>query len=388
VLNFYERKDDRMKLTDDFSDKNDKSGLPILYTAVGVIAFIVLVFCVVLAANSKENKSKGFHQLADSQQQEEIAAEGGNSGIGESTLTSDQLDFWDMYKEDAPVSDNSTALNELYQKNAQKLLEEEQKKLEEEDLSEGGTKTMVVRPDGTEQWIMINSYLDKNIYQEAGFVYEEPVMKYFANGDKASYLGVDISKENGTVDFKKMKKAGVDFVMVRIGYRGYESGNIVLDEEYFDNIQLANEAGLAVGVYFESQATTVEEALEEAEFVVTNLIEMRVTYPVVFDLGLVANDSSRIDNIPKTQLTELTNAFCNRIKEVGYKPMVYGNKYWLLRKIDLTMLGDFDIWLSQNGELPDYPYEFAMWQYSHTGSVSGVSGDVNMNISFIDYSQK
>lgn len=377
-----------MKLTDDFEDNNEKSGLPVLYTAIGVIAFIVLVFCVVLAANSKGNKTKTNNQIVSMQQQEEIVTEEDSLQIGESTLTSDQLDFWDMYKEDTPVSDNSAALNELYQKNAQKLLEEEQKKLEEEDLSEGGTKTKVIRPDGTEQWIMINSYLDKNTYQEAGFVYEEPVMKYFANGDKASYLGVDISKENGTVDFKKIKKDGVDFVMVRLGYRGYESGKVILDEEYFDNIQLANEAGLAVGVYFESQATTVDEALEEAEFVVTNLIEMRVTYPVVFDLGLVANDSSRIDNIPKTQLTEITNAFCERVKEVGFTPMVYGNKYWLLRKIDLTMLGDYDIWLSQNEEVPDYPYEFAMWQYSHTGSVSGISGDVNMNISFIDYTQK
>ncbi len=377
-----------MKLTDDFEDNNDKSGLPVLYTAIGVVAFIVLVFCVVLAVNSKETKVKNSNQLASASQQTESVEGEDSLQIGESTLTSDQLDFWDMYKEDTPVSDNSAALNELYQKNAQKLLEEEQKKLEEEDLSEGGTKTKVVRPDGTEQWIMINSYLDKNPYQETGFVYEEPVMKYFANGDKASYLGVDISKENGKVDFKKLKKDGVDFVMVRLGYRGYESGTIVLDEEYFDNIQLANEAGLAVGIYFESQATTVEEALEEAEFVVTNLIEMRVTYPVVFALGLVANDSSRIDNIPKTQLTEITNAFCERVKEVGFTPMVYGNKYWLLRRIDLTMLGDYDIWLSQNGEVPDYPYEFAMWQYSHTGSVSGISGDVNMNISFIDYTQR
>lgn len=379
-----------MKLTDDFEDKNDRSTLPVLYTAVAVVGFIVLIFCIVLAANSKENKSGSGKMFADMQAQQSQTEQGNveETEIGGSGLTSDQLDFWDMYKEDAPVSDNSAALNDLYQKNAQKLLEEEQKKLEEEDLSEGGTKTRVVRPDGTEQWIMINSYLDKNTYQEAGFVYEEPVMKYFANGAKASFLGVDISKDNGTVDFKKLKKDGVDFVMVRLGHRGYESGNVVLDEEYFDNIQLANEAGLAVGVYFESQAITVEEALEEAEFVVTNLIEMRVTYPVVFDLGLVANDSSRIENIPKTQLTEITNAFCNRVKEVGYKPMVYGDKYWLLRKIDLTMLGDYDIWLSQSGQLPDYPYQFAMWQYTNTGSVSGISGDVNMNISFIDYTQR
>lgn len=380
-----------MRLTDDFDDKNDRSGLPVLYMAVGVIGFIVLVFCIVLAVNQKDkNKGRGAATLSQMQQaQAESEAQMQNEpDIGESTLTADQLDFWNMYKDDEPVSDNSAARNEQYEKNAQKLLEEELKKQQEEDLSEGGTKTMVVRPDGTEQWIMINSYLDKNTYQQVGFVYEEPEMKYYENGDKASYLGVDISKENGKPDFNKMKKDGVDFVMVRIGYRGYESGTIVLDEEYFDNIQKANDAGLAVGVYFESQAITVEEALEEAEFVITNLIEMRVTYPVVFDLGLVANDTSRIDNLPKTQLTEITNAFCNRIKEVGYKPMVYGNKYWLLRKIDLTMLGDFDIWLSQNGETPDYPYEFAMWQYSGNGSVSGISGDVNMNISFIDYSQK
>ncbi len=377
-----------MRLTDDFEDKNEKSGLPLLYTAVAVTGFIVLVFCVVLVVNQKNTKSRGNSPSAETLVQKEEADLPEKYPVGESTLTSDQLDFWNMYKDEVPVSDNSAAMSDLYEKNAQKLLEEEKKKEQEEDLSEGGTKTMVVRPDGTQQWIMINSYLDKNTYKEEGFVYEEPVLKYFENGDKASWLGVDISKENGEPDFSKLKKAGVDFVMIRIGYRGYESGNISPDEEYFDNIQKANEAGLSVGVYFESKAITPEEALEEAEFVITNLIEMKVTYPVVFDLGLVANDTSRIDNLPKSQLTEITNTFCNRIREAGYKPMVYGNKYWLLRKIDLTMLGDYDIWLSQNGQTPDYPYEFAMWQYSSTGKMSGVSGDLNMNISFVDYTQK
>ncbi len=379
-----------MKLTDDFDDNSDKSGLPVFYTAVAVLGFIALVFCVVLVANEKKtnrysNELLSKIQTNDAQSQEDLTQE---YELGESKLTSDQLDFWNMYKEETPVSDNSAARSELYEKNAQKLLEEEQKKLEEEDLSDGGTKTMVVRPDGTEQWIMINAYLNKNSYEEAGFVYEEPVMKYFENGEKASYLGVDIRKGNGNVDFASLKRQGIDFVMVRLGYRGYESGVISLDEEYFDYIQEADKAGLHVGVYFESQAVTPEEALEEAEFVITNLIEMRITYPVVFDLGLVANDTSRIDMIPKTQLTEITNTFCNRIKEAGYIPMVYGNKYWLLRRIDLTMLGDYDIWLSQVGEKPDYPYEFSMWQYRSGVSVNGISGDANMNISFVDYSQR
>lgn len=380
-----------MKLTDDFNDNSEKSGLPVLYMAVAVIGFIVLVFCIVLAANSKGNKSRGAGQLTATESKQETMEQMPEDelAMNEPKLTSDQLDFWNMYDEDEAVSDNTLAAkNELYEKNAQKLIEEELKKQQEADLSEGGTKTMVVRPDGTEQWIMINAYLDKNSYDSAGFVYEDPKMKYFQSGKEASWLGVDIDKSCGDVDFEKLKKDDVDFVMIRIGYRGYESGMITIDEEYYEYIHAANEADIPVGIYFESKAVSVEEALEEAEFVITNLIEMRVTYPVVFDLGLVANDTSRIDMLPKTQLTEITNAFCNRIAEVGYKPMVYGDKYWLLRKIDLTMLGDYDIWLSQSGETPDYPYEFAMWQYTSEGTVSGISGDVNMNISFVDYSQR
>ena len=374
-----------MRLTDDFSDGNEKSGLPLLYMAVGVAGFIVLVFCIVLALNAKSGHPKGVATAEILQEEQEMTQD--MFGAEEPKLTSDQLDFWNMYKDDNSVSDNTLAAkNELYEKNAQKLLEEELKKQQEADLSEDGTKTMVIRPDGTEQWIMINSYLEKNSYDESGFVYEEPKMKYYENGKEASWLGVDIDKNSGDVDFKKLKKEDIDFVMIRIGYRGYESGRISIDEEYFDYIHAANEADIPVGIYFESQAVSVEEALEEAEFVITNLVEMRVTYPVVFDLGLVPNDTSRIDLLPKTQLTEITNAFCNRIAEVGYTPMVYGDKYWLLRKIDLTMLGDYDIWLSQNAETPDYPYEFAMWQYASDGMVSGISGDVHMNISFIDYS--
>lgn len=380
-----------MKLTDEFEDKKDKTGLPVLYMTIGVIAFMAIVFCIVVAGNAGRyprvtSGEKALQRENSQVMQTEPGTE--EQGMGTNTLTSDQLDFWDMYKEDVPVSNNSVSKSEQYKKNAKELLEEEQKKLEEDDLSEGGTKTKVIRPDGTEQWIMINTYLNKNGYKESGFVYEEPVLKYYENGTKASYLGVDIDEDAGNVNFSAMKKAGVDFVMLRLGYRGYESGQIFMDEQYFDYIQAANEAGLDVGIYFRSQAITPKEAMEEAEFVIANLVEMRVTYPVVFDMGLVENDTARIENLPKMQITEIANVFCRRIKEVGYEPMVRGNKYWLLRKIDLTQLGDYDIWLSQSGEVPDYPYEFAMWQYTTDGSVDGISGDVNMDISFIDYGQR
>jgi GH25 family lysozyme M1 (1,4-beta-N-acetylmuramidase) len=153
-------------------------------------------------------------------------------------------------------------------------------------------------------------------------------------------------------------------------------------------MQAEEQNGLKRGVYFQSQAVTVEEAQEEAQLVIDYVSEMQITYPIAISLGLVANDSSRIDAIPKKELTEITNAFCAMIKEAGYTPAVYGNKYWLLRKIDLTQLGDYDIWLSQDGEIPDYPYQFTMWQYAQSANISGITGEARLNISFVDYSQR
>jgi GH25 family lysozyme M1 (1,4-beta-N-acetylmuramidase) len=102
----------------------------------------------------------------------------------------------------------------------------------------------------------------------------------------------------------------------------------------------------------------------------------------------IAFDKSRIDGLTKAQKTEIADTFCNYLSGAGYTPMIYGNKEWLIEHIDLTKLMDYDIWLSQPGDLPDYPYKFQIWQYSFAGSVGGVTGHVNMNISFVDYTAR
>ena len=150
----------------------------------------------------------------------------------------------------------------------------------------------------------------------------------------------------------------------------------------------AKAAGLHVGVYFESQAISVEEAQQEAQTVIDNVAMIGIDYPVACRLGAVTNDTSRVDNVKKTDITAIINAFCAKIAEAGLMPVVNANKYWLLRKIDLTQLGKYDIWLSQEEDIPDYPYEFEIWQYNLSGSVDGISGSANLNISFIDYSEK
>ena len=154
------------------------------------------------------------------------------------------------------------------------------------------------------------------------------------------------------------------------------------------SISRTTDAGLEIGLYFFSQAISTDEAVEEANLVLSNIGDYAVTYPIAIDMEQIKNDTSRIDNLSREDKTKITKSFLETIEKAGYKAMVYGNKEWLLKKIDLSKLTEYDIWLSQPGDLPDYPYKFTMWQYSTTANIDGIAGYANLNISFIDYSEK
>ena len=113
-----------------------------------------------------------------------------------------------------------------------------------------------------------------------------------------------------------------------------------------------------------------------------------MTYPVAFDMEHIDNDTARIDNLSKTEKTRITKAFLDTIKNAGYKAIIYGDKEWLLKDIDMSKLTAYDVWLSQETDIPDYPYQFTMWQYTTHGSIEGIAGDAHLNICFIDYSVK
>ena len=190
------------------------------------------------------------------------------------------------------------------------------------------------------------------------------------------------------MDFVKLRKAGVDFVMIRVGVRGYGTGQLMMDEYFEDNMKRATDAGLKIGLYVSSQAITEEEVSEEAALVLDNIGDYEISYPIVFDMELVNNDTARIENLTRDERTNLTKKFLDTVSTAGYQPMLYGNKEWLIKKIDLSRLTAYDVWLDQPGDLPDYPYEFTMWQYSDTAVVDGIAGYADLSISFIDYSEK
>lgn len=381
-----------MKLTDDFeNDNNLKTGISLGGMIAGILAFMIILVTVVLIVNKPKKPKDEF--LSDNRNQmQDAAAVSGNEEadaeypIGESTLVSDDLDFWNMYKEDVELDKSLDHTADRYAERLKEMEEDEK----EEDLSLNGTKTEVIYPDGTSQWVMINAYIAKNDYDYTGLVYEEPYMRYYAEGKKISKQGVKIDDSYGTVNFTQVEDDGIDYCIIRIGKRGYATGTVTLDENYLTYMKEAKEAGLGIGVSFYSQAVNEAEAVEEANLVVLALqqAEIKPDYPVVFDLELVNNDTSRTENLTKNQLTAITKAFCNTISQNGYTPAVYGNKYWLLRKLDLTQLSGYNIWLSKEGDVPDYPYEFAMWEYKQDAKIDGIAGNVSLSISFIDYEMR
>lgn len=213
-------------------------------------------------------------------------------------------------------------------------------------------------------------------------------LKYYVEDSEIdSLLGIDVSIHQNEIDWEQVKAAGIDFAMIRLGYRGYGSGEAQIDENFLKNVQGANAAGINVGVYFFSQAITTDEAIEEAQIVVDNLDGLNITYPVVYDWEIIYDDDARTDNVPVDTLTDCCVAFCEAIKSKGYTPMVYQNKRTTMFKLDLSRLTDYDFWLAEYNDEPTFYYDFTMWQYTSTGSVPGIEGDVDLNISFKDYSK-
>ena len=208
---------------------------------------------------------------------------------------------------------------------------------------------------------------------------------YQENGKVVSTTGIDVSEFQGDIDWEQVKQAEIDFAFIRIGYRTYGDGIVTFDSAFQRNIEGALAAGIKVGAYFFSQATTTEEALEEADAVIDALAPYDITYPVVYDWELVYHDNARTDDVSVEALADCCVAFCERVKDSGYTPMIYQNTGTAMHKLDLPRVKDYDFWLAEYSSKPSYYYDFKIWQYSNTGHIPGVEGDVDLNICFRPY---
>ncbi len=231
--------------------------------------------------------------------------------------------------------------------------------------------------------VEIDSQVRKKAYENDSFVCQGDRMSYVGK-DYTYRLGIDVSHYQADIDWEKVKNSGIEFVIIRLGSRGYgEDGVMKLDTKFEDNIQGARAAGLDVGVYFFSQAINEEEAIEEAEFVQDHLAGYELQLPVVYDPETILHDEARTDDVTGEQFTKNTIAFCEAIESFGYDAMVYCNMLWQAYELDLTALEDYPIWYADYEPHPQTPYHFDFWQYSSEGKVDGIQGNVDLNIQMI-----
>lgn len=376
-----------MRLPDETEERG--MGVPVIYTMVAVCVFVLVILGIVLVSNREKNTGRKHHhqtmttspsptaEVAFAEGQEDIEAL-----YHENKLRAEDLDFWDMYETDELPKEAEPTTSPSPSPSHSPTPEE---------LAADGKHILITDREGKEKWVEVSEKLPPNAYKLTDIKIINGKMAYYQDGEKCSTLGVDLSKSSGNVDFELLKADGIDFVMLKIGGRGYDSGVITLDDNFPKNIASAREAGLEIGIYFFSQAVTTKEAIEEVEFVTENLVPYKqlITYPVVFDMEYIVNDESRIELTTVKEKTEITKAFLTGIADAGYEPMIYGNKNWLLGEIEPdTLLKEYDVWLNDQSPVPDYPYDFKMWKYSTGESINGIEGSAGYTISFVDYTRR
>lgn len=209
--------------------------------------------------------------------------------------------------------------------------------------------------------------------------------KTYESDDVTAVLGLDISSHQGWIDWNAVAESDVDYVILRAGYRGYDTGSINQDEYFEYNIASATATDLGVGIYFFSQALTPDEAAAEAHTVLALVEGYDIDYPIFYDWEPVSDATARTSTISATEVTACAKRFCEIIEDAGYQAGVYFNLSIASNYYHLYELKDYEFWLAEYQSVPSFPCAFDMWQYTSDGSVPGVSTNVDLNLSFTSY---
>lgn len=240
-------------------------------------------------------------------------------------------------------------------------------------------------------WQTINGktyYYDKNGKPVTGSQIIQGVTYTFGSDGaiqtnvNGAVFGIDVSKHNGKIDWNAVKASGVDFVIIRCAYRGSSTGALIEDPNFHTNIKGASAAGLKVGIYLFSQAINEVEAVKEASLAVSLAKGYNLTYPIFIDTEA---SGGRADKIDVATRTAVVNAFCQTVQSAGYKPGIYASKTWYEKKLSMGAIGNYKIWLAQYAATPTYGGRYDMWQYSSKGKINGISGNVDLNYSYLGY---
>lgn len=231
------------------------------------------------------------------------------------------------------------------------------------------------------QTVAVDESMEQSTFTEADFSLDETTGRVTCLSRQA-LTGIDVSSHQGEIDWAAVAGDGISFAILRIGNRGYSEGVISADQRFEANLAGAQENGLQVGCYFFSQAVSVEEAQEEADFVLAALNGREMDLPVVFDWEHIDNAEARTDSVDTETVTACARAFCERIQEAGYQTAVYCNGMLGYLHYDLSQLEQYDAWYAEYASWPSFAYAFDLWQYTNTGTVAGIAGNVDLDLWF------
>ena len=236
--------------------------------------------------------------------------------------------------------------------------------------------------------------------EDYAYVVEEPPLPYhnynwtnlskdgsffvYEDENYTSLKGIDVSVHNEEINWEKVSSYDIDFAMIRVGYRGYTEGKLYEDAWFTHNIKGAKENGIKTGIYFFSQAITQEEALEEAEFVIRNIKDYDIDYPVVFDMEPPETDDiGRTESLTRSERTRIAITFLKRIEDAGYQPMIYDSTLLYEEDYELKYLEPYPFWVADYHSYPQFNYRFDIWQYTNAAHLDGIEGNVDLNIQLV-----
>lgn len=248
---------------------------------------------------------------------------------------------------------------------------------------------MVSVPNGAggEMWVPLYDDVEVSTLKGEEFRFEDGRVSYIGQGLKAVY-GIDVSEHQAEIDWLAVKEDGIDFAIIRAGYRGYSEGKLFEDAYFKANIEGAISAGIKVGVYFFSQAINAAEGREEARFLLDIIDGYELNLPVFFDWENISyTQEARTDGLDRETLTQSCLAFCEEVEKAGREAGVYFYRSLGYLNYNLQELTGLDFWAAAPGEIPDFYYKHRLWQYSYTGQVEGISGDTDLNILFEELPQ-
>lgn len=220
---------------------------------------------------------------------------------------------------------------------------------------------------------------EANIYDQYDFQYNKN--NYLTCLRQESLVAVDVSAFQKDIDWKKVKSSGVDFAMLRLGYRGWGAKGTLVEDEYIQqNLAATAEVGMPIGAYFFSQATSMNEVQEEINFMLEILGDYQLDYPIVLDWEIANPTEGRTINVTRRELTDMLLYFCDEMAHKGFQPMVYFNWTQASQMIYLNELENYPFWLALYQDRMTFPYQIEMWQYTSEGTVPGIEGDVDINL--------